>query len=34
MGGSTDSGNVEPLAEFNIHVDPEAADTVFSVGCP
>jgi purine nucleosidase len=34
MGGSTDVGNVEPLAEFNIHVDPEAADVVFSGGLP
>jgi purine nucleosidase len=34
MGGSTDVGNVEPLAEFNIHVDPEAADVVFSCGLP
>jgi purine nucleosidase len=34
MGGSTDVGNVEPLAEFNIHVDPEAADLVFSSGLP
>jgi purine nucleosidase/pyrimidine-specific ribonucleoside hydrolase len=34
MGGSTDAGNVEPLAEFNIHVDPEAADVVFSSGVP
>ena len=34
MGGSTHVGNVEPLAEFNIHVDPEAADVVFSSGLP
>jgi inosine-uridine nucleoside N-ribohydrolase len=34
MGGSTEVGNVEPLAEFNIHVDPEAADVVFSSGLP
>jgi len=34
MGGSTEVGNVEPLAEFNIHVDPEAADVVFSSGVP
>jgi inosine-uridine nucleoside N-ribohydrolase len=34
MGGSTGPGNVEPLAEFNIYVDPEAADVVFSSGLP
>jgi inosine-uridine nucleoside N-ribohydrolase len=34
MGGSTGLGNVEPLAEFNIYVDPEAADVVFSSGLP
>jgi purine nucleosidase/pyrimidine-specific ribonucleoside hydrolase len=34
MGGSTGAGNVEPLAEFNIYVDPEAADVVFSSGLP
>jgi purine nucleosidase len=34
MGGSAGVGNVEPLAEFNIHVDPEAADVVFSSGLP
>jgi inosine-uridine nucleoside N-ribohydrolase len=32
MGGSAGVGNVEPLAEFNIYVDPEAADVVFSSG--
>jgi purine nucleosidase len=34
MGGSTGRGNVEPLAEFNIRTDPEAADVVFSSGLP
>lgn len=31
MGGSTDRGNHTPAAEFNIAVDPEAADHVFNV---
>jgi inosine-uridine nucleoside N-ribohydrolase len=34
MGGSADVGNVQPLAEFNIHADPEAADMVFASGLP
>ncbi len=34
MGGSTGRGNKEPLAEFNIWVDPEAAALVFESGLP
>jgi inosine-uridine nucleoside N-ribohydrolase len=34
MGGSTARGNVRPYAEFNIWVDPEAADQVFASGLP
>jgi ribosylpyrimidine nucleosidase len=34
MGGSIGSGNVTPAAEFNIVVDPEAADIVFHSGLP
>jgi purine nucleosidase/pyrimidine-specific ribonucleoside hydrolase len=34
MGGSMGAGNVAPLAEFNIWVDPEAADIVFTSGLP
>jgi purine nucleosidase len=30
MGGSTERGNHTPAAEFNIYVDPEAADFVFN----
>ena len=34
MGGSTDIGNVTPYAEFNIYVDPLAADIVLQSGIP
>ncbi|MFF3291326.1 nucleoside hydrolase [Streptomyces sp. NPDC003023] len=34
MGGSTGRGNRTPAAEFNIHVDPEAAAVVFGSGLP
>lgn len=34
MGGSTERGNVTPYAEFNVHVDPEAADVVLGSGVP
>jgi inosine-uridine nucleoside N-ribohydrolase len=34
MGGSTERGNVNPYAEFNIYVDPEAAAIVFGSGVP
>ena len=32
MGGSLSGGNVSPAAEFNIYVDPEAAQLVFRSG--
>ena len=34
MGGSTTLGTVTPVAESNVHADPEAAAVVFESGVP